>query len=231
MQRSDPRAACARRVAVRGDARAGFSLIEALIVLIVAGMALTLILSVGGKANETDFRLGRRALMTADSRLGTDSLRAIIAGIALAPAGWAAEAGPDTSRAGFIGEARGFRADALLDVATPCAAAGPVDGLQVELVQTDRGALLACHVGEGARTTLLDLGARRVSFSYSLDGQVWTDRWAEPEAAAQIGTATPHERRLFVRLASEDGSVEITGRASSDRPDLQPVRQQIAPAL
>ena len=44
---------------------AGFSLIEALIVLLVAGMALMLVFSIGGESARTGFRLGRRALAAA----------------------------------------------------------------------------------------------------------------------------------------------------------------------
>ena len=43
-------------------ARQGFSLIEALVVLLVAGAALMLVFSVGVRSTETAFRLGRRAL-------------------------------------------------------------------------------------------------------------------------------------------------------------------------
>ncbi len=213
------------------DPRAGFSLIEALIVLIVGAMALTLVFAVGGKANETDFRLGRRALITADSRVATDSLRAMISGIVLAPTHPGTGAGADTGQRPFVGDAGGFLADALLDTATPCASAGPVSDLRVELVRTQTGMVLACRVGQGAPVALFDLGQRRAAFSYSIDGQIWSDRWAERDGGAPDRAMEPHERRLYVRLASDDGSLQITGRASSDRPELQPSRQPIGPAL
>jgi hypothetical protein len=230
--RSDPRAVGGH---LRGrepelNPRAGFSLIEALIVLIVGAMALILIFGVGGKANETAFRLGRRALSTADNRLATDSLRAIISGAALSPADAGADSTPSPG-VRFAGDAAGFRTDAMLDVATPCAPSGPASDLSVEIVRSGSGSLLTCRVGQGPTAVLLDLGAHSAGFSYSLDGQVWSDRWAEPPGSTPVGMATPHERRLYVRLASDDGAVEITGRASSDRPDLQPHHQQVGPAL
>jgi hypothetical protein len=213
------------------DTRAGFSLIEALIVLIVGAMALVLVFSVGGKSNETAFRLGRRALMAADGRLGSDSVSAIIAGVDLAPIDPSAGADEDRRQSGFVGGPDGFRADVITETATPCAAAGPARNLRLDLVRGQGGTILTCRVGDGAPTVLLDLGARRAAFSYSLDGEVWADRWTERGAAPLTGSAAPRERRLFVRLASEDGAVEITGRASSDRPELQPHRQQVGPTL
>ncbi len=46
---------------LEGRRAAGFSLIEALIVLIVAGFALMLVFAIGGQAARTGFALGRRA--------------------------------------------------------------------------------------------------------------------------------------------------------------------------
>ena len=40
----------------------GFSLMEAMVVLIIGGMALMLVFAIGGRAAEIGFGLGRRAL-------------------------------------------------------------------------------------------------------------------------------------------------------------------------
>ena len=199
--------------------------------LIIGAMALILVFGVGGKANETAFRLGRRALLTADSRLAGDSLGAIISGVVLAPADQGTGAADGFAGRRFVGVPAGFRTDVIMDVATPCAPAGSIADLRVELVRARGGVILTCRVGEGAPIALLDLGDRPASFSYSLDGLTWTDGWSERQGFGLSPTATPHERRLYVRLASSDGSVEIVGRASSDRPELQAQRQKIGPDL
>jgi hypothetical protein len=52
---------------------AGFSLIEAAIMLAVAGMALMLIFAVATRSSQQGFRLGRNALAVADRELADDA--------------------------------------------------------------------------------------------------------------------------------------------------------------
>ena len=65
--------------------RAGFSLIEALVVLAIGGMALAVIFSIGIKAGDTGFSLGRRAMSVADADVAISDLRAIIRSLSLRP--------------------------------------------------------------------------------------------------------------------------------------------------
>ena len=65
----------------------GFSLIEALVVLVVTGAALMLVFSVGARSTEIAFRLGRRALDLADRQVSTDALRVMIRGLEAPPLG------------------------------------------------------------------------------------------------------------------------------------------------
>ena len=92
-------------------AKPGFSLIEALIVLIVAGLALMLVFSIGGQAARTGFALGRRALTVADSEVSQDELRALVGALVVPPSG----ADPAKLKLDpFVGDAHGFTADAIL---------------------------------------------------------------------------------------------------------------------
>jgi hypothetical protein len=191
--------------------RAGFSLIEALIVLIVAGMALMLVFEIGGGAARTGFSLGRRALAVADGEVADDQVRTLIAALQPPPANIDPAA---LKLAPFAGDARGFSADAVLTRAGLCGAPGPVGRLRVAVVSRPGGDAVMCQAGAGAWTEVADFAPRRVRFSYSGDGREWRDSWSSP-APSSDPRAEPAEQAVYVRLASDDGEVDVVGRASS----------------
>ena len=203
--------------------RRGFSLIEALIVLAVAGAALMLIFSVGLRSTEIAFRLGRRALDVADRQLATDALRGVIRGLTITPTGATA---PD--RGGEVaGDARTFGGPAVLAAATPCAGAGPLARVTIALVGDASGDVVTCRADAGPATQLVDLRPRRARFSYSDDGLRWRDAWSDAPALT-AGVQSPRERTVYVRLATDDGRIEVVERATSGRPELQPVSPMAA---
>lgn len=198
--------------------RRGFSLIEALIVLAVAGAALMLIFSVGVRSTEIAFRLGRRALDVADRQLSTDALRVVIQGLALSPTG------PQTRKDGFevVGAPRQFSGPVVLPAATPCAGSGPLGRVVVTLASDPTGDVVTCQADGGQVIPLADLRPRRARFSYSDDGLNWNDSWRDtPDPIAR--SQAPRERAVYVRLATDDGRIEVIERATSGRPDLHPV--------
>lgn len=65
--------------------RSGFSLIEALVVLAIGGMALAVIFSIGIKAGDSGFSLGRRAMSVADADVAVSDLRSIIRSVSVRP--------------------------------------------------------------------------------------------------------------------------------------------------
>lgn len=200
--------------------RRGFSLIEALIVLAVAGAALMLIFSVGIRSTEIAFRLGRRALDVADRQLATDALRGVIRGLTIAPTG----SSTPSSGSEVVGDTRGFRGPAVLAAATPCAGSGPLSRVTIALVGDASGDVVTCQADGGAARSLVDLRPRRARFSYSDDGLRWRDAWRDaPELMA--GVQSPRERTVYIRLATDDGRVEVVERATSGRPELQPAPQ------
>ena len=199
----------------RGSRRAGFSLIEALVVLLVAGMALMLVFSIGGQSARTGFALGRRALAAADDDVTQDQLRGLIRDLTPAPTG----VDPDAlGLAPFEGDAAGFQGDAVLDRAGACGDAGPVGRLRVAIEPHEDGDVVTCQVGEAAPRLVADLRPRRARFSYSADGVQWRDEWQTP-AVARLAIAAPPPARspmsVLVRLASDDGQLELVERASS----------------
>jgi prepilin-type N-terminal cleavage/methylation domain-containing protein len=195
----------------------GFSLIEALVVLAVAGAALMLIFSVGVRSSEIAFRLGRRALDLADRQVSTDALRALVRGLVIPPTG------PQARIAALdaAGTPRGFVGPAILATATPCASSGPSARIVVSLIGDAKGDVVACQADNGPTVVLADLRPRRARFSFSEDGVRWRESWrATPDLLDR--TRPPREQGVYVRLATDDGRIEVIERAASGRPDRTP---------
>jgi hypothetical protein len=200
----------------RVSARAGFSLIEALVVLLVAGMALMLVFAIGGQSARTGFALGRRALAAADDDVTQDQLRSLIRDLTLTPTG----VDPATlGVAPFVGDAAGFQGDAVLDRAGVCGEAGPVGHIRVAIETRAGGDIVTCQTGASAPRLVADLRPRHARFAYSTDGVQWSDGWRAAVVPALAIAGPPRPTRLpvsvFVRLASNDGRFELVERASS----------------
>ena len=194
---------------------AGFSLIEALVVLLVAGMALMLVFSIGGQSARTGFALGRRALAAADDQVTQDQLRGLIRDLTPAPTGVDPAA---LGLAPFTGDASSFQGDAVLDRAGACGEAGPVGRIRVAIEPHTDGDVVTCQVDGAAPRLVADLRPRRVRFAYSVDGELWRDGWQTPTIPRVAIAGTPSARSptsVFIRLASDDGQVELVERASS----------------
>jgi type II secretory pathway pseudopilin PulG len=209
---------------------AGFSLIEALVVLLVAGMALMLVFSIGGQSARTGFSLGRRALAAADDEVTQDQLRSLIRDLTPAPIG--VDPAP-SGLAPFVGDASGFQGDAVLHRAGVCGDAGPAGHLRVAIESHADGDVVSCQVGAAAPRTVADLRPRRVRFAYSTDGVRWSDGWRAPAVARApiVGPTRPirSPASVFIRLASDDGRIELVERANSGPPWLFPQETGRAP--
>ena len=208
--------------------KAGFSLIEALIVLIVAGMALMLVFSIGGQAARTGLTLGRRALTVADGEVSQDELRALVGALVLPPAG----ADPAKLKLDpFVGGPRGFEADAILIRPGLCGPAGPAGRLRVAIDEQAGGDLVTCQARGEQAIVVADLRPRRARFSYSADGSAWRDDWSPPPAWAAGPRGAPlAEESVLVRLSSDDGRIEWVDRATSGPPWLYAQTQGGGPA-
>jgi len=199
------------------DARRGFSLIEALVVLAVAGAALMLIFSVGLRATDIAFRLGRRALDVTDRQVAADSLRAMISGLTVPALG----GGAGNDAPPVVGEPRRLVGGAVLAAATPCAGAGTVGRLTVRIAGDAQGDVVTCQADGGRETVLLDVRPRRAALAYSEDGVRWRDRWrADPSSPFDTldRRAPAAARAVYVMLTTDDGRVTLIERARSGRP-------------
>ena len=203
----------------------GFSLIEALIVLIVAGFALMLVVSIGGQAARTGLSLGRRALTVADGEVSQDELRGLVGALVVPPVG----ADPAALKLDpLVGDARGFSADAILTRPGLCGPAGPAGLLKVAIDPQPGGDLVTCQARGQTAIVVADLRPRRARFSYSADGANWRDDWSPPPADPRYAAV---EQSVFIRLASDDGRVEWVDRASSGPPWLYPQAQPTTSAI
>ncbi len=191
--------------------RAGFSLIEALVVLAVGGLALTVIFSIGMRAGDAGFRLGRGAMAAADRDVALGDIRATVRSIALRPPSAFL---PQIDRS-MDGQARRMEVEVVMERATQCAPQGWSGRLVLEIVDQGGERLLTCRAGDRPVTRLMTLSLGLTGFSFSTDGQVWAPAYANTPAPRGEGPVRP--LNLWVRLAGP--GVDIVEMASSGRAD------------
>lgn len=192
--------------------RPGFSLVEALVVLAVGGMALALVFSIGTKAGDTGFSLGRRALDAADADIAQADVRSILASFLLRPP---ATVLPDVDRP-LEGDAARLSGEVVLRRSTAC---GP-RGWHGELILTiedasDGTVVLACQTGS-KKVVLIRLPRGSADFQYSTDGADWSESFSsDPENFER-----PLEEdylNLHIRFAAQDDEIDIIERLTSGR--------------
>lgn len=192
--------------------RSGFSLIEALVVLAIGGMALAIIFSIGIKAGDTGFSLGRRAMSASDLDVSVSDIRVLIRSIALRPA---ETFNAQVDRA-ISGAPERLEADVVMERATQCAPQGWA-GRMVLTVTRDAGqGVLTCEAGSGP-VTLITTSDPAARLSYSVDGMAWSAVYAPAERVPAINDGQMRATRLFVRF--QGGAVDILDSAGSGRPE------------
>lgn len=191
--------------------RAGFSLIEALVVLAVGGLALAVIFSIGTRAGDAGFKLGRGAMAAADRDVSVGDVRATVRSIALRPPGAFL---PDVDRP-MDGQSRRLEAEVVMERATQCAPQGWTGRLVLEIATDGGERVLTCQAGDRPRTRLMTLGPGETAFSYSTDGVQWTPAWANTPRPR--GEAPLLPVNLWVRLATP--GLDIVEMATSGQPE------------
>lgn len=165
-------------------------------VLAISGMALAVIFTIGTKAGDTGFGLGRRAMAASDSDIAISDLRSILRSIALQP--------PSTFRLQggkpFSGQSDRLEAEVVMERANQCAPLGWAGPILLSIVSDQDRSQLLCEAG-GRVSVLFDLKGRTGSFSYSRDGRTWTPVYTNlPEDAAQATDL--RSETVWVRFAS-----------------------------
>ena len=194
--------------------RSGFSLIEALVVLAIGGMALAVIFSIGIKAGDTGFALGRRAMAAADQDVAVGDLRVILRSFDLRPPQLIQE-GVDSP---LVGTADRLQGQVVLEQATACAPQGWA-GLLTLSIQPHKGggAGLYCQVGDREVVLMTWPRERPVGFSYSTDRETWVDQFSTPTERAPLEDDLLSQT-LWIRLASETAG-DVIEETSSGQPD------------
>lgn len=189
--------------------RQGFSLIEALVVLAVGGMAIAIIFTIGVKAGDTGFSLGRRAMSAAERDIAVSDLRASLRSLSVRPA---AAFNPALDRP-IAGEPRRLVAEAVMERATQCAPMGWAGSLVLTIEDAGDHTTLFCEAA-GRKTALLTDNPPSATFSYSRDGRTWTSTFDNtPTEADRLND--PRSDAVFVRFR---GTADILERAESARP-------------
>lgn len=192
--------------------RSGFSLVEALVVLAISGMALAIIFTIGTKAGDTGFSLGRRAMDASETDISISDVRALIRSVALRP--------PATFRADgdvpTLGSPERFEAEVVMERANQCGPSGWTGRLILAIAVDEERSQLTCEAG-GRRHVLIELDSGQAAFSYSRDGRSWGPTYTNAPTDGQRATELLSET-VWIRFASS-GSGDIVESASSGPPE------------
>lgn len=190
--------------------RSGFSLIEALVVLAIGGMALAVIFSIGIKAGDSGFLLGRRAMSVADADVAVSDLRSIIRSVSVRPPASMLE-GVDQP---ILAAPDRLEVDVVMERATGCAPQGWAGRMTLSL-RTEGEPAVLCQAGDRTITLMPLPQGVEAALSYSEDGQAWTPTFETPRNQS-LSMDGMRSRQLFVRLKA--GPVDVVETASSGLP-------------
>lgn len=191
--------------------RTGFSIIEALVVLAISGMALAIIFTIGVKAGDTGFALGRRAMSAADVDLAASDVRTILRSFEVRPVAMFIE-GKDEP---MIGDASRLEGSVVMERATQCAPQGWTGRLVLTVEGQGADRVLMCRAGDQS-AVLLELGAAPAAFSYSLDAAAWSASY-ENRAATVFPEGGVRAQSVYIRFHATDGA-DIIEMATSGLP-------------
>lgn len=190
--------------------RSGFSLIEALVVLAISGMALAIIFTIGTKAGDTGFGLGRRAMAASDSDIAIGDLRGLIRSVALRPSSTFADIDTPVS-----GGRNRLAADVVMERANQCGPLGWAGQLVLSIDSVGGRSQLMCERG-GRKILLIDLGTGPAAFSYSRDGRSWSETYTNAPQDGEDATEL-HSETVWIRLSSSTFG-DVVESASSGSP-------------
>ena len=156
----------------------GFTIMEALISLVVVSLMLSLLLPIVGGGLARNQSLGLAGLETMQSRLGEQLFRELAESAARKPVSTLS----DASSSNIHGSVTQARLRVAVDRRLPCALEGTVSEVELEIVNAADGGELHCRGAPGG-ARLLTWKKGRGEFSYSRDGATWLSEWPSAERA------------------------------------------------
>lgn len=228
------------------DKQAGYTLLEAMVALAVASLALSALLMVGMRGVATGFRLGARAASHADEQVSLQALRDTLEAIVLPPiavatsaaaVGSGTTAGTGSADSGcdgvcddtFEGEAFELVGHIIPMRETACVPLSEHARLRLTITSENGRTQITCRIedageqrgigGDGETPTLANLSWADARFSYSEDGAQWFDEWTVTRGETVDRAATPDAelRKVYVRVANAAGTQQVIALVTSGR--------------
>lgn len=198
-------------MAMQGRQPDGFSIVEALVVLAISGMALAIIFTIGIRAGDAGFALGRRAMSAADLDLAVSDLRSLLRSYELRPVDTFVQ-GVDQP---LIGTAERIEGPAVMERATQCAPEGWSGQLVLSVEGQGQNRALVCQAGEH-RAVLFELDAAPGTFSYSTDAMSWSNAY-ENRKSERPSEDGARSQAVFIRFEARPVT-DVVERLASGRP-------------
>lgn len=184
---------------------------EALVVLAISGMALAIIFTIGIRAGDAGFALGRRAMSAADLDLAVSDLRSLLRSYELRPVDTFLE-GVDEP---LIGTAERIEGPAVMERATQCAPEGWSGHLVLVIEGPADNRNLVCQAGE-RRTVLFELSSTPAAFSYSTDAMNWSTVF-ENRKSERPSEAGARSQAVFIRFEARPVT-DVVEQTASGQP-------------
>jgi type II secretory pathway pseudopilin PulG len=194
----------------------GFSILESIIVLALTALALTVVFSIGTKATDAAFRLGRHALAAADQQVDLESTREALRALTLPPAD-----GKEREFEGLRAQSDKVYGPAVLSRDTPCGPAGPVASLTLALVSDEKSTQVTCSIADRPAVVIGALPEPGATLQYfAVESTDWSPSWAPDLASSQLlaEIEAPTRRVLYVRILDREGHIYLLERLASGPP-------------
>lgn len=163
-------------------ASSGFTIMEALISLVVVSLMLSLLLPIVGFGLIRNQSMGLGGLETMQTRLGEQLFRELVESAARKPIYRLSE----EFESSLQGGATSARIRIEVSRRLPCALEGTISQIELFIVQKGEGGELHCK-GPPGGTRLLAWTKGRGEFMYSMDGADWFTDWPVPERSGTSG--------------------------------------------
>ena len=214
---------------IKQNNQSGFSIIEAIVVLLIGGMILSLILPIASRSTADNLRIGMRGLDNFSVSISEQLFRRLASAV-VPPDARPFEPAPTNTVSGTPQEAR-------FSVRSPdavfCAPEGQTTNIVLKIEPQGDGGRLVCEA-LSRQVEVLQWASGAGQFAYSPDGSRWIQRWPESDRPAGVPTLTSADidniksasvSAPLLRFQVKDGPETVSWIVSMGR--AQPVESRI----